>query len=125
MFQGTQFTSMTPATSCRDFRITTVHQSGAFFVSPYAATRRISRSLFLSTTTTTTTSNTGVDNNEASFDNFTRLFATPAQDDDPNLHTPLAQLRRPARDVRPPDRHSYPTDHVPAQRKRGRHGRGG
>ena len=56
---------------------------------------------------------------------FTRLFATLAQDDDPSLHTPLAQLRRPARDVRPPDRHSYPTDHVYAQRKRDRHGRGG
>ena len=53
------------------------------------------------------------------------LFVTPAQDDDPSLHTPLAQLCRPARDVRPPDRHSYPTDHVHAQRKRGRHGRGG
>ena len=33
-----------------------IHRSGTFFVSPYAATRRISRILFLSTTTT---SNTG------------------------------------------------------------------
>jgi len=66
--------------------ITTVHRSGAVFVSPYAATRRISRSLFLSTTTTS--SNTY--NDEVSFDDFTRLFATPAQDDDPSLLTPLA-----------------------------------
>ena len=61
----------------------------------------------------------------ASFDDFSRLFTTPAQDDDHSLHTPLVQLRRPAGDVRPPDRHSYPTDHVHAQRKRGRHGRSG
>ena len=60
------------------------------------------------------------DNSEASFDDFTRLFVTPVQDNDPSLHTPLAQLRRPTRDVRPPDRHSYPTYHVHAQRKRGR-----
>ncbi|KAG2551436.1 hypothetical protein PVAP13_9KG396550 [Panicum virgatum] len=65
------------------------------------------------------------DNAAASLEEFTRLFATPAQDDDHSLHTPLAQLRRPARDVRPPKRHSYPTDHVHAQRKRGRNGRGG
>ena len=65
------------------------------------------------------------DNDEASFDDFTRLFATPAQDDDPSLHTPVALLRHPARDVRPPDCHSYPTYHVHAQRKRGRNGRGG
>jgi len=65
------------------------------------------------------------DNDEANFDNFTRLFATPAQDDDHSLHTPVVLLRRPARDVRPPDRHSYPTNHVHAQRKRGRHGRDG
>ena len=65
------------------------------------------------------------DNDEASFDDFTRLFATPAQYDDPSLHTPVALLRRPARDMRPPDHHSYSTDHVHAQRKRGRHGRGG
>ena len=65
------------------------------------------------------------DNTAASLDEFTRLFATPAQDDDPSLHTPLAQLRRPARNVGPPERHSYPTDHVNAQCKRGRNGRGG
>ena len=65
------------------------------------------------------------DNDAASLDDFSRLFATPAQDDDPNLHTPVALLRRPARDVRPPERHSYPTDRVHAQRKRGRNGRGG
>ncbi|KAG2613629.1 hypothetical protein PVAP13_4KG370688 [Panicum virgatum] len=65
------------------------------------------------------------DNDEANFDDFTRLFATPAQNDDPSLHTPVALLRRPAKDVRPPDHHSYPTDHVHAQRKRGRHGRSG
>ena len=49
----------------------------------------------------------------------------PAQDDDPSLHTPVALLRCSARDVRPPERHSYPTDHVHAQRKRGQNGRGG
>ena len=65
------------------------------------------------------------DNDAASFDDFTRLFAMPAQDDDPSLYTPVALLRRPARDVRPPDRHNYPTDHVHAQRKRCRHGRSG
>ena len=64
------------------------------------------------------------DNDAASLDDFTRLFATPAQDDDPSLHTPLAQLRRPAKNVGPPERHSYPTDHVHVQRKRGRNGRG-
>src|SRR6185369_13576465 len=48
------------------------------------------------------------DNDAASLEDFTRLFATPAQDDDPSLHTPVALLRRPARDVGPPKRHSYP-----------------
>ncbi|KAG2650797.1 hypothetical protein PVAP13_1NG166419 [Panicum virgatum] len=65
------------------------------------------------------------DNDGANFDDFTRLFAPPAQDDDPSLHIPVALLRRPTRDVRPPDRHNYPTDHVHAQHKSGRHGRGG
>ncbi|XP_039810216.1 uncharacterized protein LOC120673450 [Panicum virgatum] len=65
------------------------------------------------------------DNDATSLEDFTRLFPTPAQDDDPSLHTPVSLLRRPARDVRPPERHSYPTDHVHAQRKRGRNGRGG
>ena len=32
---------------------------------------------------------------------------------------------RPGRDVGPLERHTYSTDHVHAQRKRGRHGRGG
>ena len=64
------------------------------------------------------------DNDEANFDDFARLFATPAQDDDLSLHTPMALLRRPARDVRQSDRHSYRTFHIHAQRKRGRHGRG-
>ena len=41
-----------------------------------------------------------------------------------HVHTPVA-TGRPGRDVGPPDRHTYPTDHVHAQRKRGRHGRGG
>ena len=57
------------------------------------------------------------DNDAASLEDFTRLFATPAQDDNPSLHTLVALLRRPATDVRPPERHSYPTDHVHAQRK--------
>ena len=65
------------------------------------------------------------DNDAASFDDFTRLFATPAQDDDPSLHTPVALLRHPTRDVRPLNLHSYTTYHVHAQRKRGRNGRGG
>ncbi|XP_039792909.1 uncharacterized protein LOC120658790 isoform X1 [Panicum virgatum] len=60
------------------------------------------------------------DNDAASFEDFTWLFATPAQDNDPSLHTPVALLCHPARDVRPPDRHSYPTYHVHAQHKRGR-----
>ncbi|KAG2635609.1 hypothetical protein PVAP13_2NG400703 [Panicum virgatum] len=64
------------------------------------------------------------DNAAASLDEFTRLFATPALDDDPSLHTPLAQLRRPARNVGPLERHSYHTDHVHAQRKSGQNGRG-
>ena len=37
-----------------------------------------------------------------------KVVCTPAHDDDPSLHTPLAQLRRPARNVGPPERHSYP-----------------
>ena len=37
----------------------------------------------------------------------------------------LVATGRPGRDVGPSDRHTYPTDHVHAQRKRGRHGRGG
>ena len=38
------------------------------------------------------------------------------------LHSCLLRLPR---TMRLPDRHIYPTDHVHAQRKRGRHGRGG
>ena len=59
-----------------------------------------------------------------SYEEFTWLFDMSAQDVDPSLHTPLAQLRRPDRNVGPPERHSYPTDHVHAQRKRGWNVRG-
>ncbi|KAG2629387.1 hypothetical protein PVAP13_3KG393504 [Panicum virgatum] len=61
---------------------------------------------------------------EANFEDWSRLFSTPNQHADPTFQTPVA-TGRPGRDVGPPDRHTYPTDHVHAQRKRGRHGRGG
>jgi len=51
-------------------------------------------------------------------------YFTPNQQADPTFQTHVA-TGRPGRDVGPPDRHTYPTDHVHAQRKRGRHGRGG
>ena len=60
---------------------------------------------------------------EASFEDWSRLFSTPNQQADPTFQTPVA-TGRPGRDVGPPDRHTYPTDHVHAQHKRGRHGRG-
>jgi len=61
---------------------------------------------------------------EANFEDWSRLFSTPNQQADPTFQTHMA-TGRPGRDVGPPDRHTYSTDHVHAQRKRGRHGRGG
>ncbi|KAG2654672.1 hypothetical protein PVAP13_1NG505419 [Panicum virgatum] len=61
---------------------------------------------------------------EANFEDWSRLFSTPNQQADHTFQTPVT-TGRPGRDVGPPDRHTYPTDHVHAQRKRGRHGRGG
>ncbi|KAG2553226.1 hypothetical protein PVAP13_9KG498326 [Panicum virgatum] len=50
---------------------------------------------------------------EANFEDWSRLFSTPNQQADPTFQTPVA-TRRPGRDVGPPDRHTYPTDHVHA-----------
>ncbi|KAG2662307.1 hypothetical protein PVAP13_1KG522300 [Panicum virgatum] len=61
---------------------------------------------------------------EANFEYWSRLFSTPNQQADPTFQTPMA-TGRPGRDVGPLERHTYSTDHVHAQRKRGRHGRGG
>ena len=54
---------------------------------------------------------------EANFEDWSRLFSTPNQQADPTFQTPVA-TGRPGRDVGPPDRHTYPTDHVHTQRKK-------
>ena len=59
---------------------------------------------------------------EANFEDWSRLFSIPNPQADPNFQTPVP-TGRPGRDVGPPERHTYSTDHVHAQRKRGRHGR--
>ncbi|KAG2602033.1 hypothetical protein PVAP13_5KG645707 [Panicum virgatum] len=50
---------------------------------------------------------------EVNFEDWSRLFSTPNQQADPTFQTSVA-TRRPGRDVGPPDRHTYPTDHVHA-----------
>ena len=61
---------------------------------------------------------------EANFEDWSRLFSTPNPQADITFQIPVP-TGRPGRDVGPPERHTYSTDHVHAQRKRGRHGRGG
>jgi len=122
-FQGTRFTSMTPAAGTLGSQQFT--GAGPFSYHPMPPLGGYQGVYsYPPPPPPPPTQGWSQDNDEVSFDDFTRLFATPAQNDEPSFHTPLAQLRRPARDVRPPDRHSYPTDHVHAQRKRGRHGKG-